>query len=351
MNVLDILLIIVSSAGLLHGVMYAVYLYFFKKKKTLTNNLLALILMLMAFRVGKSVMLNFGNNLEPTFIFIGLALLLLIGPLLKWYTKGMTMVGFKLPQYYWLELVPFGILFLVSFFISKSWIKTNNTEVIIVFGSILIFIYSHFAFYIFIANKILKKVKEATTEDIQTKSHKAILTWLNLLIICFIIIWVSYFLNIIEDTIPYIVGPIMYSIVIYYLSFKAFQLKISDIDGNVFKKNSNVLLFGEICKLIENDKLYLESNTSLASVSKLLGKSTQKTSEVINQHAKQNFNDFINYYRIQEAKEKLTNKENMDYTISSIAFDSGFSSLSSFNNSFKKFEDTTPSKYRKNNVL
>ena len=40
-----------------------------------------------------------------------------------------------------------------------------------------------------------------------------------------------------------------------------------------------------------------------------------------------------------------------NYTISSIAFDVGFSSLSSFNSAFKKFEGTTPSLYRKNTTI
>ncbi len=351
MNFLDILLVIISSAGLLHGVAFAIYLSFFKKKKTTTNYLLALILVFMALRIGKSVMLNFGNGLEPVFIFLGLTFLLLIGPLLRWYVAGMTQVNFKLPQYYFLELVPFAVLFVFSFFVTKNWFDTNNKDLIIVFGSVLIFIYLHFAFYIFMANRRLKKAKKSYASERQTKSQKAIMTWLNLLIISFIVIWLSYFLNIIEGAVPYITGPIMYSMVVYFLSFKAFQLKVTDIDGNVFKKNDDSQLFTQISKLIVADKLYIEPNVSLSSISKLISKSTQKTSEVINQYAKQNFNDFINYYRIQDAKKMLVGDDSKNHTISAIAFDSGFSSLSSFNSAFKKFEGTTPSLYRKNNSL
>lgn len=351
MSFLDILLVIISSAGLLHGLAFAIYLSFFKKKKTITNYLLALILVFMALRIGKSVMLNFGNDLEPIFIFAGLAFLLLIGPLFRWYVAGMTQVNYKLPRYYVLELMPFVVLFLSSFFVTKNWFETNNREVIIVFASVLIFIYLHFAFHIFIAYRLLKKVKKSYVNELQTKSQKAIISWLNLLIIGFIVIWISYFLNIIEGAVPYITGPIMYSMVVYFLSFKAFQLKVTDIDGNVFKKNDDTQLFTQISKLIAANKLYLEPNVSLTSISKLISRSTQKTSEVINQYAKQNFNDFINHYRIQEAKKLLVGADSKNHTISAIAFDSGFSSLSSFNSAFKKFEGTTPSFYRKNNVI
>ena len=347
MSFSDILLIIVSSAGLFHGIVFALYLCFFKKKKTLANYVLGLILVFMAFRIGKSVMLNFGDDLEPIFIFAGLAFLLVIGPLLRWYVLAMTRPDFKLQNSYYLELVPFVLVFIMSFFISENWFDTNNKQVIILFGSVLIFIYLHLAFYIFSSGRVLYAVKKKYKNAVQTKSQKAIFDWLHAVIIGFIVIWISYFLNIIDDTVPYVIGPIVYSVTIYFLSFKAFQLKVTDSDGDVFKLNDRTALFNQISKLVIDEKLYLEADVSLSSLSKLIGKTTQTTSEVINQYAKRNFNDFINYYRIQEAKTLLLGVNSKSFTISSIAFDTGFSSLSSFNSAFKKFESTTPSSYRK----
>ena len=110
MEFLELLLIIVSSAGLLHGVLFAVYLSFFKKKKTTTNFLLSLILIFMAFRLGKSIMLNFGDGLEPALIFAGLATLLFTGPLLRWYVLSMIKADFKLSKIYFTELIPFLLI-------------------------------------------------------------------------------------------------------------------------------------------------------------------------------------------------------------------------------------------------
>jgi AraC-like DNA-binding protein len=347
LSYLEILLIIISSAGLLHGVLSALYLCFFKKKKTITNLLSGLILVFMAFRVGKSVMKNFGDDLEPIFIFTGLAFLLLIGPFLYWYMLGMTRPNFKLTKKYLLELIPFGLLFISSFFITKAWFTTNSREAIFLFASVLLFIYLHFAFYIFLSWKTVIVVKRNYKEDELTKSQKAIFDWLRLIIIGFIMIWMSYVLNILDDQVPYIIGPIVYSIVIYFLSYKAFQLKTTEIDGEAFKADDSSTLFKEISKLIVEDKLYLESDLSLSKLSGLIGQTNQKTSSIINQYAKRNFNDFINYYRIQDAKNILADIENQKFTISSVAFDTGFSSLSSFNSAFKKFEGKTPSMYRK----
>ena len=172
MRFLDIVLILVSSAGLLHGVLVAFYLIVFKKKKTLTNLLLGLILVFMAFRIGKSVMLNFGDDLEPVFIFIGLAFLLLIGPLFRWYTLGMTSPNFKLPRRFVLELFPFVAIFIASLFVTKEWFE-NSKLVVVIFASGLIFIYLHLAFYIALAWKILNSAKKQHQQDAQTKSQKS----------------------------------------------------------------------------------------------------------------------------------------------------------------------------------
>jgi len=301
----------------------------------------------MGIRISKSIMLNFSKDLEPLFIFAGLALLLVIGPLLRLYVLSMMQSNFKLKKKYILELVPFLIVFIISFFVEKNWFNENNKQAVIVFGSIIIFIYTHFAFYIFITGRIWRIEKRNFKKTIQTKFQKAIFDWIQLLIIGFSIIWLSFFFNIIEETIPYIVGPVMYSIVVYFLSFKVFKLKVLDLDGEVFKLNDNARLFNQICLIVEERKLYIESDMSLSSLSVLIGGNTQKTSEVINQYGNQNFNDFINNYRIEEAKKLLLNKDNDMYTISSIAFDVGFNSLSTFNVAFKKFVGITPSSFKK----
>ncbi len=346
MKVLDVALIVLSSAGLLHGTLFAFYLIFFKKKKNLANLLLGLMLIFMAFRIGKSVLLNFGEDLEPIFIFIGLTFLLLIGPLLRSYILCMTVPNFKLPKSYVLELFPFVLIFGASLFVTRGWFE-NSKWAIIVFSSGLIFIYLHLAFYIGLAWHCFQEAKKRHIKQQRTKSQKAVFRWLQLLLVGFILIWGTYVLNILDDNVPYIIGPMVYSVVVYFLSYKAFQLKTTDVDGKVFKENTNNQLFAQVSNLVIGDKLYLEPDLSLSKLSKLLGRSTQQVSLVVNECAKRNFNDYINFYRIQDSKKLLLSAENEKYTIASIAFDVGFSSLSSFNGAFKKFEGTTPSAFRK----
>ena len=59
-----------------------------------------------------------------------------------------------------------------------------------------------------------------------------------------------------------------------------------------------------------------------------------------------NFNEFVNHYRINEAKRLIQDSENELYTLDYIAEKSGFGSINSFSRVFKAFEGVTPGKYR-----
>ncbi len=170
MRFLDLLLIFMSSAGLLHGITFAIYLAFFKKKKTVTNYLLAAILIVMAFRIGKSVMLNFGSHLEPLFIFSGLALLVCVGPLLRWYVKGMTETNFKISRYSLLELIPFVFIFTASFFAPTDIFETTNQQLLYslgLFSCLYTYISRCISSYLhFILKRYFRSTKQLTRQNL-----------------------------------------------------------------------------------------------------------------------------------------------------------------------------------------
>ena len=69
-------------------------------------------------------------------------------------------------------------------------------------------------------------------------------------------------------------------------------------------------------------------------------------SNIINRHFKRNFFEFINEYRIEEAKSLLSNPDNTSKSIIDIMDASGFNSKATFNTFFKKLVGETPSQYR-----
>jgi len=102
-------------------------------------------------------------------------------------------------------------------------------------------------------------------------------------------------------------------------------------------------------ELMDNEKPYIESDLSINTLATMLDTSIHKLSHVINGSFHKNFFDFINAYRIEEAKRLMKLPKNENYTIISIAYECGYSSKSSFYNAFKKNTGTTPGVYLKKN--
>jgi len=101
-------------------------------------------------------------------------------------------------------------------------------------------------------------------------------------------------------------------------------------------------------RLMEQEKLFLDPNLSLPKLAQRLHINANHLSRIINEHFKLNFNDYINRYRLAEARKKLTDPRCQDQTILEIMYTVGFNSKSVFNTLFKKHTGQTPSRYRKN---
>jgi AraC-like DNA-binding protein len=103
-------------------------------------------------------------------------------------------------------------------------------------------------------------------------------------------------------------------------------------------------MFDQLTKHIEQEHSYRNSELSLAILADAIGLSPHHLSEVLNQHAGQNFNHFINAYRVKEVCEKLNSSSSLK--VLDIAMRAGFSSKSTFNTIFKKYMGVTPTQYR-----
>lgn len=100
-------------------------------------------------------------------------------------------------------------------------------------------------------------------------------------------------------------------------------------------------------QLMEHKKLYLDAEITIDKLAGYLLCSKHHLSQVLNAQLKKSFYDYINTYRVEEAKILLTDAARSEHKIASIAYDAGFNSLSTFNDVFKKLTGLTPSQYRK----
>lgn len=98
---------------------------------------------------------------------------------------------------------------------------------------------------------------------------------------------------------------------------------------------------------MKQDKLYLDASLSLPKLAKKIGSTPNYISQTLNGQLNTSFFDYINHYRVLEAKERLTNTED---TVVDIAMAVGFNAKSSFYSAFKKETQQTPSQFRKSGL-
>lgn len=100
-------------------------------------------------------------------------------------------------------------------------------------------------------------------------------------------------------------------------------------------------------QIVEKQKLYLDPDINIDNLAQVINCSKHHLSQVLNGVLQKSFYDYINGYRVEEAKLLLRDVSRNNYKIASIAYDAGFNSLSAFNEVFKKLTGITPSQYRK----
>ena len=101
----------------------------------------------------------------------------------------------------------------------------------------------------------------------------------------------------------------------------------------------------KVLKAVVEEKKYQDPELNLPDLADYIGTSSVWLSKVINQGFEQNFNDFINFYRVEAVKTKILAGEAQKITLLGIAYDCGFNSKATFNRAFKKFTDQSPKEF------
>jgi AraC-like DNA-binding protein len=102
----------------------------------------------------------------------------------------------------------------------------------------------------------------------------------------------------------------------------------------------------QINTIVEQEKLFLNAGLTPSLLAQRVGIPVYKLTLALNKGAGKNFNEYINFYRVNHAKSILINPENNKTTIYAVALDSGFSSEAPFYAAFKKYVGKSPSAYR-----
>lgn len=107
-------------------------------------------------------------------------------------------------------------------------------------------------------------------------------------------------------------------------------------------------IHARLITFMDEQKPHHEPKLTLSTLASMLQTSPNYLSQVINQYQQQNFNQFINEYRIRDFVERATTDTKL--TLLAHAFDVGFNSKSTFNLVFKRHRGMTPSQFISQNL-
>jgi AraC-like DNA-binding protein len=309
-----------------------------------------------------------------------ISMFLLHGPFLYLYVESLTSGKIKLSKFDLLHFVPFLLFFLyliISFFFPLYYDRirmdhvTINVEPPITFVAFLLITAISGPIYFFMSHKTLKKVDVNILNNFSTTTTIN-LNWLKTLVSIFGIIWSSLIVvAIIHHVFHYssmsfctdglFLSLSAFIILVGYYGLKQkeiftrFPIEDNDFVTDQKRKYQNIHLseteianYTERIKIImEQKRPYLNPELSLPELASLIDIPSYHLSRIINEKFECNFFDFINGYRMNEVKNKLTDPNFNNLSLLGIAFDCGFNSKSAFNRIFKKYTGLTPSEYQK----
>lgn len=330
---MDSIVLVLSSLGIAQAVFLCIYLLTLKKGNRKANLFLALVLLGLTIRIGKSI-LNVYLDLEPWHRNLGLSGVLLVGPFLWFYGRLLLEKEKEIRGYNYAHLVPFVLFVVFCKFIPNGF---GTISYVIYFG-----VFLHLAAYLMLSSNLMYKFKNQV--------GKSVWVWYRNLTLGVGLIWGFYMGNVLGLIPYYIGGAIFFSFLLYAFSFLLLKqpvfglekYKNSSMDAATSKKHMQ-----RIRTLFESEALYLDSELHMAQVAQALGIPARDVSQVINENEQQNFSEFVNQYRIQKAKELLEDPTYAQEKIATVAYDSGFGNVTSFNLAFKSATQLTPSQYRK----
>ncbi len=316
---------------------------------------------------------------------------LLIGPIIYFYTQSVLNSNFKITPKHWLHILPalaylgyrLTIFVVDKLILQQPYFYSNgrdknldNWYQILGFGSMV--------FYFWLSLKYYATYKKIIFQTLSF-ADKVLFGWIRRYLAAFIlmqILWLLFFLfypnwgNFKEKWWYYL----SFSTLMYYIGITGYANNLKSIvpfktfdnksDAVIVLNNSekeeeiglinvgidtaNPLLENwkiKITQLLEHEQLYLNPELTLLDVAQKLNSNQTNISKMINQGFKVNFNDYINNYRVQAAINLIKTGEMKRQTLLGIAMDCGFNSKTTFNRCFKKYTGVAPKEFVANTMV
>jgi AraC-like DNA-binding protein len=297
---------------------------------------------------------------------LGMPITFLWGPTFYFYVKSFAFSDFKLNWKHLLHLVPAGLVFLsflityypldgpTKYALGRSWTMYRVLYVFISIRFLQILVYN------FASLRVLKEYSAELKENFSSVARIS-LSWLRLIIICFIVAYTislaGYFLFLSFQSYWYpltLFVDFVYFIFFNIIFFKGWHQQ--EIFGGVEERKkyqSSTLTSDEARTLVERINAFVDQHKphlipglTISQMARKMNLPMRTLSQIINEYFGQNFYDYINRLRIEEAK-RILREEGNKKTVLEVLYEIGYNSKSSFNAEFKKATGLTPTEFRR----
>lgn len=349
------------------GIFIALILNFRKKQDPTANGLIGFFVFMHSFFL-IHVALYLSNYVyyEPHTLSMSAPFSFLYGPVLYFYFKRITQ-NYSFRKQDLLHLLPtviFTVLLIPVFALDAD----SKLEIMLGQGSYstlpylvpatILKVISLVVYGFFTLQLYRKSVKGATRETRHYSLQRTIVITHSVYAVfyglyAFILVQYSFGSELLHIQLLAMTGLVLYIGYIAYSNPLALIGSINRVKKGTTKYQNSGLtpsfsteLKEQLITLLEQEKVYRESSIKLEYIAERLGTSRHNASQVINEHFDLNFFELINKYRVEEAMERLKNNpENLN--IIDIAYEVGYNNKVTFNKSFKRFCDLTPSQFLK----
>ena len=345
---------IIDSLFLISGLqtfVISVILLFFRSKKARINRYLGLFFVTLLVEF---ILVYISNVVKhPSVYYIPFRFDFLSMNFLFFYAVETSGIRLKNRFYYYFpaifEFLFFSVLFIIVLQYPEMHTTLNENDFFIIFrilASLYIVVLS------FLIIKVNIKHKKQLPDFYESTKFKS-LDWLT--IFCVICIFFNLFTNAArifsEEKYLLVILHSMYLLSLYYITIASLvQINIINIISPEEKKRATAEL-EDVIKVIEEymleTKAYLNPAISLKTFANDIKLPERLISKAINEIEHKNFNNYINYYRIEEFKKLLSMDKHKKFSISAIANEVGFNSRASFYKNFKEIVGVSPSTYAK----
>jgi AraC-like DNA-binding protein len=358
--------------------MMSLFLFTSRRGRALSNRLLAVFFMLLFLNIADGLLTFRGYYVDhPGLAQVEDGFVFLLGPVLWLYTQSLVYKRFTLSRRHWPHLIPFVVV-TVSYQVfyhtqSEGYQKLIQDAVArqtlpTGFYLSVMLIYLHVFSYLVACFRLVRHYRQEIREQFSTVL-RIDLAWLNFMLfsIAGILVVSSAYTFLPAIGLQHLFPGTFIATVIFLFVFSSVVIWKGLRQPELFsgletesaashedkEKKTGITITAEdhhriltqLEMVMREQKPYLNADLSLDQLATLVSTTPKRLSQCINGLG-QNFFDYVNTFRIEEAKRIFMHETDPRLTILEVMYRCGFNSKSSFNTLFRLKTGQTPSTFR-----